>query len=86
MGVRLPIMVSGTIEPTGTMLAGQSIEAFATSLMHVPLLSIGLNCSTGPEFMTDHIRSLAALTPAFVSCYPNAGLPDEEGRYLETPA
>jgi len=85
IGGRVPLMVSGTIEPTGTMLAGQSIEAFATSLMHVPLLSIGLNCSTGPDFMTDHIRSLAALTPAFVSCYPNAGLPDEEGRYLETP-
>jgi 5-methyltetrahydrofolate--homocysteine methyltransferase len=86
IGFRLPIMVSGTIEPTGTMLAGQSIEAFATSLGHVPLLSIGLNCSTGPEFMTDHIRSLAALTPAHVSCYPNAGLPDaEDGRYHETP-
>ena len=84
-GLRLPIMVSTTIEPTGTMLAGQSIEAFTTSLMHVPLLSIGLNCSTGPDFMTDHIRSLAALTPAFVSCYPNAGLPNEEGLYLESP-
>ncbi len=85
LGVRLPVMVSGTIEATGTMLAGQSIEAFATSLMHVELLSIGLNCATGPEFMTDHIRSLAGLAETRVSCVPNAGLPNEEGCYLETP-
>ncbi|MCI0489255.1 MAG: methionine synthase [Blastocatellia bacterium] len=85
IGFRVPVMVSGTIEPMGTMLAGQSVEAFSTSLMHVDLLSIGLNCATGPEFMTDHIRSLAALAETRVSCVPNAGLPDEEGRYLETP-
>ena len=85
LGYGVPIMVSGTIEGNGTMLAGQGIEAFATSLMHVDLLAIGLNCATGPEFMTDHIRSLAALTDRPVSCIPNAGLPDEEGRYLESP-
>ena len=44
-----------------------------------------MNCATGPEFMTDHIRTLSALTGEFVSCYPNAGLPDEEGKYQETP-
>ena len=55
-------MVSGTIEAMGTMLAGQTVEAFATSVMHADLLSLGLNCATGPEFMTDHIRSLAELT------------------------
>ena len=44
-----------------------------------------MNCATGPEFMTDHIRTLSQLTSEFVSCYPNAGLPDEEGKYLETP-
>jgi 5-methyltetrahydrofolate--homocysteine methyltransferase len=85
LGTRLPIMVSGTIERTGTMLGGQSAEAFAISLMHADLLSIGLNCATGPEFMTDHIRSLAELSETRISCVPNAGLPDEEGRYLETP-
>jgi 5-methyltetrahydrofolate--homocysteine methyltransferase len=84
-GRRVPIMVSGTIEATGTMLAGQGVEAFATSMMHADLLSIGLNCATGPEFMTDHIRSLAALAKTRISCIPNAGLPDSEGRYLETP-
>jgi 5-methyltetrahydrofolate--homocysteine methyltransferase len=86
VGRRVPIAVSGTIEPMGTMLAGQSVEALATSVEHVPLLYLGLNCATGPEFMTDHLRSLAQLTPFPVGCVPNAGLPDENGRYLETPA
>jgi 5-methyltetrahydrofolate--homocysteine methyltransferase len=84
-GITVPLMVSITIEPTGTMLAGQSVEALYTSLEHLPLFSIGLNCATGPEFMTDHIRSLSQLATCFVSVYPNAGLPDEDGRYPETP-
>ncbi len=85
LGTRIPLMVSGTIEPMGTMLAGQGVDALYTSLEHVGLFSIGLNCATGPEFMTDHVRSLAGLATCFVSVYPNAGLPDEEGRYAETP-
>ncbi|HEV8231008.1 MAG TPA: homocysteine S-methyltransferase family protein, partial [Thermoanaerobaculia bacterium] len=85
VGWRVPVMVSATIEPMGTMLAGQTIEAFYASVMHAPLLSVGINCGTGPEFMTSHLRSLSALARTRVSCYPNAGLPDEEGRYGETP-
>src|SRR5215216_167760 len=85
VGFKVPVMVSGTIEAMGTMLAGQTAESFATSLMHADLLSLGLNCATGPEFMTDHIRSIAALTQTRVSCIPNAGLPNEDGKYLETP-
>ena len=81
----LPIMISGTIEPMGTTLAGQSIEAFYISIEHIKPLSVGLNCATGPEFMTDHIRSLSELSDGYVSCYPNAGLPDEEGHYHESP-
>src|SRR3954453_6064085 len=81
----IPTMVSGTIEPMGTMLAGQAAEALYTSISHARLLSVGLNCATGPEFMTDHIRSLHELSTTRISCYPNAGLPDEEGKYLETP-
>jgi len=81
----IPTMVSGTIEPMGTMLAGQAAEALYTSISHARLLSVGLNCATGPEFMTDHIRSLHELSITRISCYPNAGLPDEEGKYLETP-
>ena len=80
-----PIAVSGTIEPMGTMLAGQSVEALATALDHLDLLYLGLNCATGPEFMTDHLRALAALSRFRVACVPNAGLPDENGIYLETP-
>jgi 5-methyltetrahydrofolate--homocysteine methyltransferase len=85
LGVEIPLMISATIEPMGTMLAGQGVEALWASLEHVDSLSIGLNCATGPEFMTDHIRTLAGLATRFVSCYPNAGLPNEEGRYGETP-
>ncbi|HNI57910.1 MAG TPA: homocysteine S-methyltransferase family protein, partial [Elusimicrobiota bacterium] len=84
-GQKIPVMVSGTIEPMGTTLAGQGVEALYYSLQQRDLLSIGLNCATGPEFMTDHIRTLSDLSRFAVSCYPNAGLPDEEGRYNETP-
>lgn len=83
--VEIPVAISVTIEPMGTMLAGQSIEALLTSVMHRNILYLGLNCATGPEFMTDHIRSLSELSPFPVSCVPNAGLPDENGCYLETP-
>ncbi len=85
IGAPIPLMISATIEAMGTMLAGQGIEALWASLDHVELLSLGLNCATGPEFMTDHIRTLQSLTSRYVSCYPNAGLPNEEGRYGETP-
>ncbi|RIV21905.1 methionine synthase [Alicyclobacillaceae bacterium I2511] len=81
----VPLMISGTIEPMGTTLAGQSIEALYLSVEHLHPLSVGLNCATGPEFMRDHVRSLSALATVGVSCYPNAGLPDEEGHYHETP-
>lgn len=84
-GIELPVMISGTIEPMGTTLAGQSIEAFYISMEHIKPLSVGLNCATGPEFMTDHLRSLSDLAKSFVTCYPNAGLPDEEGHYHESP-
>lgn len=82
---KIPVAVSGTIEPMGTMLAGQSVESLATSLEHVDLLYIGLNCATGPEFMTDHIRTLAQQSGRRIACVPNAGLPDEYGNYLESP-
>jgi 5-methyltetrahydrofolate--homocysteine methyltransferase len=82
---RIPVAVSGTIEAMGTMLAGQGVEALVASLEHVALLYVGLNCATGPAFMTDHIRSMAAVARTRVACVPNAGLPDEDGRYLETP-
>ena len=84
-GTRLPVVVSGTIEPMGTMLAGQAAEALVVSLEHAELLGIGLNCATGPEYMTDHLRTIHETAVPRVVCYPNAGLPDEDGMYGETP-
>ncbi|MGA7922105.1 MAG: methionine synthase [Candidatus Acidiferrales bacterium] len=85
LGQPIPLMISVTIEQNGTMLAGQTVEALWASLDHLDLVSLGLNCATGPEFMTDHIRTLQSLTNRAVSCYPNAGLPNVEGLYGETP-
>ena len=85
LGQEIPVAVQGTVEPMGTLLAGQDVEAFYTSVSHRDLLWIGLNCATGPTFMTDHIRSLAALSRFPVACVPNAGMPDEDGNYNETP-
>ena len=85
LGEQVPVSVQGTVEPMGTLLAGQDAEAFYTSLAHRDLLWIGFNCATGPEFMTDHIRTLAGLSRFPVACVPNAGLPDEDGNYNETP-
>jgi len=82
---RLPVAVSVTIETTGTMLGGQDAEALAVSLAHTDLLYVGLNCATGPELMSDHLRTLSELVQTRVACVPNAGLPDEEGVYREGP-
>jgi len=85
IGAKIPLMISGTIERSGTMLAGQPADAFYASVAHADLLSIGLNCATGPDLMTDHIRTLAQMATTRISCYPNAGLPNEEGKFGETP-
>jgi 5-methyltetrahydrofolate--homocysteine methyltransferase len=82
----IPIMISGTItDASGRTLSGQTTEAFLISLSHVPLLSIGLNCALGAMAMKQYIEILAKKSPFFVSCYPNAGLPNEMGMYDETP-
>jgi len=84
-GTRRPLVLSCTIETSGTMLAGQAADAFLTSIEHAEPLAVGLNCATGPEFMTDHLRSLHERARCAISCFPNAGLPDADGRYPETP-
>ena len=84
-GIAPAVSVSGTIETMGTLLAGQDVEAFYTSLAHRDLLWMGLNCATGPDFMTDHLRTLSEISRFNVACVPNAGLPDENGLYNETP-
>ncbi len=85
-GIELPIILSGTIEATGTMLAGQTAEAFVASMAHFDLLAIGLNCATGPTFMTDSLRSMSEIARTRVSVHPNAGLPDTDGNYPESPS
>ena len=81
----VPVIISGTIERWGAMLAGQSVDAFYASVAQVKPFAIGLNCATGPDLMTDHIRTLAQMSAMPVSCFPNAGLPNEDNQYLETP-
>ena len=84
-GVQAPLMISGTIEMMGTALAGQTIEALVAAVEHLDAFSVGLNCATGPAFMTDRLRAAAQLAKTRVTVAPNAGLPDENGNYLETP-
>jgi len=71
----LPIMVQVTIENTGTMLTGTEIAAAAHALRDYPIVSLGMNCATGPEDMADHIKFLARYWPKHISILPNAGLP-----------
>ena len=85
LSIELPIIISGTIETTGTTLSGQNIEAFYISVEHFQPIAVGLNCATGTELMRDHLRTLASLSSTNVSCYPNAGFPDENGCYHESP-
>ena len=85
-GIRIPIMVSGTItDESGRTLSGQTAEAFLNSISHIPLLSIGFNCALGTKAMRPYVRELAKKAPFFVSAYPNAGLPNEMGEYDESP-
>ncbi len=85
LGIRIPVIVSVTIERNGTMLGGQPIDALYTSVSTADLLAVGMNCATGPDLMTDHIRTLNELSRFRISCYPNAGLPNAEGKFGETP-
>jgi 5-methyltetrahydrofolate--homocysteine methyltransferase len=80
------LMVSGTItDASGRTLSGQTTEAFLTSLSHLPLLSIGLNCALGADLMRPYVQILANNAPFMTSAHPNAGLPNEMGEYDETP-
>ncbi len=82
----LPVMVSGTItDASGRTLSGQTPLAFAVSMSHFPLLSIGFNCALGAGQLHPHIKDLARYAPCFVSAHPNAGLPNEFGEYDEQP-
>ncbi len=83
---RLPLMISGTItDASGRTLSGQTLEAFYISVMHAEPLSIGLNCSLGGNEMRPYIEELSDLATCYISCYPNAGLPNAMGEYDEQP-
>jgi len=87
-GIRLPIIVSGTItDASGRTLSGQTTEAFWNSVRHAKPLAVGLNCALGAALMRPYIEEIARVADAFVSCYPNAGLPNpmSETGYDETP-
>jgi len=83
----IPIMVSGTItDASGRTLSGQTVEAFWHSVRHARLLTVGLNCALGAAQLRPYLEELAGLADVFVSCHPNAGLPNAFGGYDETPA
>ena len=83
---QLPIMVSVTVSDlAGRTLSGQTLEAFLASVSTYPIFSIGLNCSFGATQMKPFIRELAQKAPYYISCHPNAGLPNALGLYDETP-
>lgn len=84
--IRLPVMISGTItDLSGRTLSGQTPEAFWYSVRHAEPFTIGLNCALGANAMRAHIDELSAVADALVCAYPNAGLPNEFGRYEESP-
>ncbi len=85
-GIRIPIMVSGTItDESGRTLSGQTAEAFLTSISHIPLLSIGFNCALGAVSMNQYVKALSDKAPFYISAFPNAGLPNEMGEYDQSP-
>ncbi len=89
VGARLPLIVSGTItDASGRTLSGQTPEAFWNAIRHVRPLAVGLNCALGAALMRPYIEELSRVADTFISCYPNAGLPNPmaDTGYDETPA
>jgi 5-methyltetrahydrofolate--homocysteine methyltransferase len=81
-GKYVPVMVSGTFTDAGvTFVSSQSVEAFWNAISHFPVMSVGMNCALGPEKMRPFIKELAGIATVPISCYPNAGLPNEMGAY-----
>ena len=82
----VPVMISGTItDASGRTLSGQTTEAFLTSVSHINLLSVGLNCALGAKQLRPYLKTLSDKSDFLVSAHPNAGLPNEFGQYEETP-
>ena len=85
LGQDLPVMVSATVSETGHLLTGQTIEAFCVAMLEYEPLAIGLNCSFGPDLLKGPLERLSSYASCPVIFYPNAGLPDSHGHYLDTP-
>ncbi|PTY08144.1 5-methyltetrahydrofolate--homocysteine methyltransferase [Opitutaceae bacterium EW11] len=86
-GIRLPVMVSVTItDASGRTLSGQTIQAFYHSIRHAKPFSVGINCALGARQMRPYLEELSKIAECYVTCYPNAGLPNAFGGYDETPA
>ena len=85
-GVELPLMISVTItDRSGRTLSGQTVDAFWTSLAHARPLSVGVNCALGASEMRPYLAELSRIADVYVSCYPNAGLPNAFGGYDQQP-
>ena len=85
-GRRVPVIAQMTVvDASGRNLSGQTVEAFWNSVAHADLLAVGINCSLGPDLMRPYVEELAAVSDVYVSCVPNAGLPNEFGEYEQTP-
>jgi len=85
-GFTIPVIASLTItDASGRTLSGQTLEAAWLSISHVDLLAVGLNCALGAEELRPYVEELARVAPIFISCHPNAGLPNELGGYDQTP-
>ncbi|WP_366521522.1 methionine synthase, partial [Micropruina sp.] len=85
-GRRWPVIISGTItDASGRTLSGQVTEAFFTSIRHARPLAVGLNCALGAAEMRPYVAELSRIADCYVSCYPNAGLPNAFGEYDQTP-
>jgi 5-methyltetrahydrofolate--homocysteine methyltransferase len=83
-GIRLPLMISVTItDRSGRTLSGQTIDAFWTSIRHARPVSVGLNCALGAKEMRPYLAELARVADTWITCYPNAGLPNAFGQYDE---
>ena len=86
-GKRVPVMISATFDKGGaTFVSGQEVEAFSNAIAHFPALSVGMNCALGPELMRPHLETLQQVSSHWISCHPNAGLPNEMGYYDLGPA
>ncbi len=84
--LRLPVMISVTItDASGRTLSGQTVEAFWNSVSHANIVSVGINCALGAADMRQYVEELSTIAPVYLSCYPNAGLPNALGGYDETP-